>query len=464
MATVLVVDDEERYLKIYSMNLSDAGYQVHTANSVEKAIQLFEESHPSAVITDLKMPKQTGEDLLNYVSTHSPHTPVIILTAYGDVQSAVAMMRRGAFHYLLKPVEMDELKLFVDQAVRFQQLTLEVEYLREQDKEREGFEGLIGQSPSMMQLFALIDRVAKSDSTVLILGQSGTGKEMVAQAIHRRSSRSSGAFIPTNCIALPRELLESEMFGHVRGSFTGAVGSKVGKFELADKGTLFLDEIGDMDRNLQGKILRVLQDGSIEPVGATTSKKVDVRVLAATNCDLQERVRQGAFREDLFYRLNVVPVVVPPLHDRQEDIPVLVQHFLQKKAQGKTIPKIPSQVIQALMRYSWPGNVRELENLIERFVVLESLDVFRAVGYSLPAAAPPVSTQSSVKLMLEQEFSYKDAKAQVVSDFDREFLTEALKKANGNITRAAEIVGMDRKNFSDKLSEIGVDAKKFKNQ
>lgn len=464
MATVLVVDDEERFLKIYSMNLSDAGYQVHTANSVEKAIQLFEESHPSAVVTDLKMPKQTGEDLLDYISRNSPHTPVIILTAYGDVESAVALMRRGAFHYLLKPVEMDELKLFVDQAVRFQQLTLEVEYLREHGVEREGCEGLIGQSDAMMQLFAMVDLVAKSDSTVLILGQSGTGKEMVAQAIHRKSVRRQGAFIPTNCIALPSELLESEMFGHVRGSFTGAVGSKVGKFELADKGTLFLDEIGDMNRNLQGKILRVLQDGTIEPVGATTSKKVDVRVLAATNCDLQERVRQGAFREDLFYRLNVVPITVPPLQDRREDIPLLVQHFLNKKAQGKSIPKIPSQVIQALMRYNWPGNVRELENLIERFVVLESLDVFRAVGYSVPTSAPPVSTQSHVKLMVEQSVTYKDAKAQIISDFDREFLAEALKKAAGNISRAAELVGMDRKNFSDKLSEMGIDAKKYKNQ
>lgn len=461
MASVLVVDDEVRMLKILSMNLSDSGYQVFTANNVKEAVKVFDENLPSVVITDLRMPQQSGQDLLSHVSTNSPHTAVIILTAYGTIESAVEMMRHGAFHYLLKPCDMDELKLVVEQAIRFQQLSLEVEYLREQDVEREGFEGLVGQSEPMMQLFAFIDRVAQSDSTVLILGESGTGKEMVAQAIHRKSQRRSGPFIPVNSIALPGELLESELFGHVRGSFTGAVGSKVGKFELADKGTLFLDEIGDMASNLQGKILRVLQDGTIEPVGGTSSKKVDVRILAATNCDLQERVRQAMFREDLFYRLNVVPITVPPLMDRREDIPLLVQHFLRKKATGRPIPPIPPQVTEALIRYNWPGNVRELENLIERFVVLESLEVFRAVGYMQSPISSPPAGPSKAKQMIEQGTSYRDAKARVLSDFDKEFFGEALKKSKGNVSRAAEITDMHRKNFHMKITELGLDPNQY---
>ena len=461
MATVLLVDDEVRMLKILTMNLSDAGYQVFSATSVEEAKEAFDTNLPSVVITDLKMPKQSGEDLMGYLAENSPHTPVIILTAYGTIESAVEMMRRGAFHYLLKPCDMDELKLVVQQAVRFQQLSLEVEYLREQDVEKEGFEGLVGQSRLMMQLYALIDRVAKSESTVMILGESGTGKEMVAHAIYRLSARRSEPFIPVNCIALPSELLESEMFGHVRGSFTGAIRSNVGKFELADKGCLFLDEIGDMAPHLQGKILRVLQDGTIEPVGGTSSKKVDVRIIAATNCNLKDRVRQGRFREDLYYRLNVVPVTVPPLRDRSEDVPLLVQHFLTKKGAGKPVPALPPQVINALIRYNWPGNVRELENLIERFVVLESLEVFRAVGYS-PGPRTPLSVEhTKAKELVQQGVSYRDAKAQLLNEFEKELFTEALKKANGIVARAAEILDMHRKNFHVKISELGIDPSQF---
>jgi len=457
MASVLIVDDEVRMLKVLSLSLSEAGYQVLTANSVDEAKKQFDENIPSVVLTDLKMPKQTGDALLEHISNNSPHTPVIILTAYGTIESAVEMMRQGAFHYLLKTCDMEELKLVVDQAVRYQQLSLEVEYLREQGSESDGFEGLIGNAEVMMRLFGLVDRVANSDSTALILGESGTGKEMVAHAIHRRSNRKQGAFIPVNCIALPGELLESEMFGHVRGSFTGAVDSKPGKFALADKGTLFLDEIGDMDPNLQGKILRVIEDGTIEPVGGTKPKKVDVRLITATNCDLQERVKQGKFREDLFYRLNVVPLTVPPLRDRKEDVPALVQHFLEKKGGGKNVLPIPPQVINALIRYNWPGNVRELENLIERFVVLESLEVFRAVGYSAgaPAASEPVKTNAGI--MLEEGISYRDAKSDVLNEFDREFFTEALKKTKGNVTRAAALCDMHRKNFHTKMAELGID-------
>ncbi|HEQ60127.1 MAG TPA: sigma-54-dependent Fis family transcriptional regulator, partial [Firmicutes bacterium] len=317
MATILVVDDESRFLKILSVVLSEEGYEVFTARDGAKALELFDQVSPDVVITDLKMPGLSGEALLREVKGRSPNTAVIILTAYGTIESAVAAMRQGAFHYILKPCNMEELKIVVRNALEVQQLALENQYLRSQLDAQWGFEDIVGRSAAMQQLFQLIGRVATTESTVLISGESGTGKELVARAIHRRSHRAEKRFVPINCVAIPEELLESELFGHVKGAFTGAIQSRQGRFELADRGTIFLDEIGDMSPRLQGKLLRVLQEKTIEPVGATHGKRVDARIVAATNADLSERVRQGRFREDLFYRLNVVPIRLAPLRERK---------------------------------------------------------------------------------------------------------------------------------------------------
>lgn len=460
MATILVVDDEARMRKVISLALTEEGHEVLEAENAAEAIESIRTTALSLVITDLRMPGGDGTEVLKGARATSLHLPVIILTAYGTVENAVQALKDGAHDYLLKPCDLDELKLSVKKALRVQQLTLENRYLREQLSGRSGYGELVGRSPKMLQVFEVIARVAPGDSTVLIRGESGTGKELVARAIHRDSPRKESPFVAVNCMALPSDLLENELFGHVRGAYTGAVSASVGKFELADEGTLFLDEIGDMQPRMQGKILRAIQERVIEPVGGTRSKRIDVRIVAASNADLEEKVRTGEMRTDLYYRLNVVPIQIPPLRERREDIPLLVEHFLAEKSNGRPTLKFSPEDLTLMSRYHWPGNVRELENLVERAVVLGTANVAHIMpGMSVDVI--PAATSTSHPFEELTGLSYRDAKRLVLGEFESYYFSRILRETKGNISQAAEVMQMHRKNLHTKLAELKLDPKQF---
>ena len=461
MATILVVDDEARMRKVISLALAEDGHEILEAENAAQALEIIRSTALSLVITDLRMPGGDGTEVLKGARATSLHLPVIILTAYGTVENAVQALKEGAHDYLLKPCDLDELKLSVKKALWVQQITLENRYLREQLSGKSGYGELVGRSPKMVRVFELIARVAQGDSTILIRGESGTGKELVARAIHRDSPRREQPFVAVNCMALPSDLLENELFGHVRGAYTGAVSTSVGKFELADGGTLFLDEIGDMQPRMQGKILRAIQEKVIEPVGGNRSKHVDVRIVAATNSNLEEKVEKGEMRADLYYRLNVVPIIIPPLRERKEDIPLLVEHFLAKKSNGRPTLKFAPEDMALLTRYHWPGNVRELENLVERAVVLGTTNVTHlmpaiAFGTAAPqGAAAPHPFHDLVDLV------YKDAKKMVIDEFDKYYFSQILRRTKGNVSQAADLMRIHRKNLHLKLSDLNLDPKQF---
>ncbi len=446
--------------KVISLALVEEGHEVLEAENATQALEIIRTTALSLVITDLRMPGGDGTEVLKGARATSLHLPVIILTAYGTVENAVQALKDGAHDYLLKPCDLDELKLSVTKALRVQQLTLENRYLRDQLSGRSGYGELIGRSPKMVHVFELIARVAQGDSTVLIRGESGTGKELVARAIHRDSPRKENPFVAVNCMALPADLLENELFGHVRGAYTGAVTASVGKFELADGGTLFLDEIGDMQPRMQGKILRAIQERVIEPVGGTRSKRVDVRIVAATNTDLEEKVRKNEMRADLYYRLNVVPIILPPLRERLEDVSLLVEHFLAKKSNGRPNLKFSSQDMTMLSRYHWPGNVRELENLVERAVVLGTTNVSHLMPALSPGFIPPAIDNSHPFDDLAG-LPYKDAKRLVLDEFEKVYFSRILQRTNGNVSQAAEMMRIHRKNLHTKLAELNLDPKEF---
>jgi DNA-binding NtrC family response regulator len=459
MGSVLVVDDEVKMLTILKLNLQEDSHEVYTATSGEDAISILEKHTIGAVVTDMRMPGMSGADLLLWIKGNQPYVQVIMLTAYESTKDAVAAMREGALDYLTKPCDMDELRVSVNKALDMRQDKLELQYYRE----KEGLGDLIGQSEPMQRVFEMIKRVADSSSTVLILGESGTGKELVARAIHDNSSRRSGPMISLNCMAVPDDLLESELFGHVRGAFTGAIGTRIGKMDMAHRGTLFLDEIGDMKLPMQGKLLRALQEKVIEPVGGSESRRVDVRIIAATNVDLKARVKEGIFREDLYYRLNVVPITLPPLRNRRDDIPLLLRHFLETRyhANEEVVKSLLDEdKLRALSHYRWPGNVRELENIIERAVVLGTTDLAGLMGVP-PAPSSAKTTESSAKEMDFDEHSYRDAKQSVLESFERRFFTRLLKKSRGNVSRAAEMCRMHRKNLHTKLVELQINPREY---
>ncbi|MFH1737538.1 MAG: sigma-54 dependent transcriptional regulator [bacterium] len=460
MATILVVDDEARMRKVISLALTDDGHEVLEAENAAQAVEIIRTTALSLVITDLRMPGGDGSEVLKGARATSLHLPVIILTAYGTVENAVQALKEGAHDYLLKPCDLDELKMSVNKALWVQQMTLENRYLREQLSGRSGYGELVGRSPKMVQVFEMIARVAQGDSTVLIRGESGTGKELVARAIHRDSLRKERPFVAVNCMALPSDLLENELFGHVRGAYTGAVSASMGKFELADGGTLFLDEIGDMQGRMQGKILRAIQEKVIEPVGGTRSKRVDVRIVAATNSELEEKVRSGAMRADLYYRLNVVPITVPPLRDRREDIPLLVDHFLAKKSNGRPSLRFAPEDMALLSRYHWPGNVRELENLVERAVVLGTTNVAHLMpSISFGGTSPPVTASHPFHDLID--LSYREAKHLVMDEFEKYYFAQILRQTKGNVSQAADLMQMHRKNLHTKLADLDLDPKRF---
>jgi DNA-binding NtrC family response regulator len=443
---ILVADDEPNMLDLFKKVLGKEGYQVVAASSGEEAVQKLDTERFDLLISDLKMPGLSGFDLLKKAKSVNPTMPCILLTAYGTIDSAVAAMKEGAYDYLTKPVNNDEITLTVKKALDLHRLTREVEQLREKVGVESALGNIIGRSKPMRDLFRLIERVAGSNTTILIYGESGTGKELVARAIHQQSPRRTRPFVAIDCGALPETLLESELFGHVRGSFTGAVSNKKGLFEEADGGTLLLDEIGDTTPAFQSKLLRVLQENEIRPVGGNKTLKVDVRVIAATNKDLKKSVERKSFREDLYYRLAVVPIIIPPLRQRREDIPLLADHFIRKYCERNGFePKlILPKTLKLLIESPWPGNVRELENVIERAVLM--------------SPGPEISADALfMEPMVDQpEDALPEAIRMATETVEKEKIAEATRQAKGNRSLAAKLLGISRATLYNKLKRYNL--------
>jgi DNA-binding NtrC family response regulator len=454
---VLVVDDEKALVLALKGLLTKEGYQVETASTGEEALRRIETGNFHVVITDLSMDGASGMQVLEGARAVDPDLAVIMITAYGSEKIAVQAMKLGAVDYIPKPFDNDELRLVVRRCMDTVLLRHDHRRLLEQVQGVFGFDQIVGRSPAMRRVFETIEKVADTDVTVLIRGESGTGKELVANALHYRSPRRNKPLIKMNCAALSRELVESELFGHERGAFTGAIARREGKFEAADGGTLFLDECGDMPLETQAKLLRAIQEKEFERVGGNQPITVDVRLLAATNHDLEAAVRAGTFREDLYYRLRVIELAIPPLHERREDIPLLVEHFLAAAAERFRRPAKPltPQALQACVAHQWRGNVRELRSAVEQAVLLApgpeitEADLF---GLALPAAANVAAVSSSTVTPL----SFREAKDRLVENFEREFLQQALRRHGGNITKAAEEVGMYRQSFQQKMRELRI--------
>ncbi len=440
------MDDEPAQLELVSGFLAKHGLEVLTAADGTAALERFRAEPVELILTDQKMPGLSGLDLLQAARTVNPEVAVIVMTAYGTIEHAVAAIKGGATDYLTKPLSLDELLHRIGQVHDRQRLLEENRDLREALRERHRVEGIIGESGRMQEVLSLLMRVAPSDATVLIRGESGTGKELIAKAIHYASARAAGPLVAVNCAALPENLLESELFGHEKGAFTGAQALRRGRFELAHGGSLFLDEIGDVPAHLQVKLLRVLQERAIERVGSSRPIPVDVRLLAATHRDLEARVRRGEFREDLYYRVNVVTIVVPPLRERREDIPLLLDHFLAKfaRANGKTVRGLTREARDALLRYDYPGNVRELENLVERAVVLTRDEVIGAGDLPLSLTEDGMETGEAASLQA------------AVEGLERRLIRDALASAGGVQTRAADRLGISERVLRYKLKKYGL--------
>jgi DNA-binding NtrC family response regulator len=448
---ILLVDDSTMTLEIIGERLKQEGYWVDCASSAVEAFAKASHNSYDIVLTDLVMPERDGMEVLAHFTDRYPETIVILLTGYATVETAVEAMRRGAFDYLTKPTKLDEISLVLKRAQELIALKAENVLLRSQIQELQRFERIVGKSKPMQALYKIVQRVAKTDSTVLILGESGTGKELIANAIHGNSTRKDKPFVPINCGAIPEELMESELFGHEKGAFTGALKERKGRFELANWGTVFLDEIGDMSPKLQVKLLRFLQERKFERVGSSRTVEVDVRVIAATNKDLEQEVANGKFREDLFYRLNVIPIHAPPLRERTGDIVILVQHFLRQHCEKKEIPQktIASAALDILLRYEWPGNVRELENVIERLVILVETDQIQVDD--LPARMRQQDPGHSPPLM-EIDDNGIDLK-QILDDLENHLIMEALKKSSGVKNKAAALLGLNRTTLIEKMKK-----------
>jgi DNA-binding NtrC family response regulator len=451
-ASILVVEDDRAQREALQEILQQEGYDLETVPDGETGLRRLQEQGFDLVLTDMSLPGVGGLDILKFLVQHQPHCLCIIVTGYATVKNSVDAMRQGAYDYLPKPVDPQELRLVVRRALEHQRLQQENLQLKKQLFKRFGFTNIIGTSEPIAQLFELVRKVADTDSTVLLLGESGTGKELIARALHYNSHRRQGNLVAVNCAAIPEELLESELFGHERGAFTHAVRTRIGRFEQASGGTIFLDEIADMSPALQVKLLRVLQDHSFERIGGVKSIKVDIRVVAATNQDLENLVKQGNFREDLYYRLNVIPIRIPPLRDRIADIPLLVMHFLQEFSRKKKKPpkRLSPQAMDLLVRYPWPGNVRELENLVERLVILTEGDVvevddlpqrFRE-AHSLGAEAQSIDFPGE-GLNLPQ----------ALQEFERRLILQALERSNWVKSRAAQLLCLNRTTLIEKMKK-----------
>ncbi|HJT86894.1 MAG TPA: sigma-54 dependent transcriptional regulator [Bryobacteraceae bacterium] len=448
--SILVVDDDESLRRVTQMQLEEAGYRVFTSPDGTDALRRIDEENPALVITDLKMPGLSGLDLLKQVRREYPRTAVLMITAFGTVQTAVEAMKAGACDYITKPIDYEELVLLVHRAMEHQRLVEEVRQLRLSLDAKYGFEAIVGHSDALLHVLELAARVAQRDSTVLIRGETGTGKELLARAIHQNSRRKDQPFVTINCGAIPKDLLESELFGHARGSFTGAFAPKRGKVESADRGTLFLDEIGELPPELQVKLLRLIQQGEVEKVGATSLITVDVRIIAATHRNLQALIEDGSFREDLFYRLAVIPLELPPLRQRAEDIPELVESLFLKAKQKHHLPdlRLPAALLPYFCGYGWPGNVRELENVIERLAVLSIGDEIRLddlpefLRHEKPGA-------EAVRIELPPHGISLDA-------VEKDLILKALQKFDGNQTKAAAYLDISRRALIYRMEKHGI--------
>jgi two-component system response regulator AtoC len=460
---ILVVDDEPNLRRVLRAQLERDGYDVHTAEDGEQAIALLRDNHLDLVITDLRMPKLDGMELLRRIVSSEDAVPVVMITAHGTVDTAVEALKTGAFDYITKPFDQAEVRTIVRKALRTQDLSA-TEASRPIHDIIEGVRyGIIGRSQSILDLYAVLDRVAGTPTTVLITGESGTGKELVARALHENSNRRDKPFIKVNCAAIPRDLMESELFGYERGAFTGAVTSKPGRFELASGGTLFLDEIGSIPVEMQVKLLRALQESKFERVGGVRTIRVDVRLVAATNSELKKEIAAGSFREDLYYRLNVVPIRLAPLRERREDIPLLVDHFVQKfnARLNKQVRGAEPETRELLSQYPWPGNIRELENVIERAVLfcdggaLRVADLPEEVRELEPEKTPNSASQPPAPNPPPSDGLKEQVKA-AMSRLERELIVRALEQTRGNVTHAARLLKISRKGLQLKMKELGL--------
>ena len=445
-AKILVIDDDTSLRRVIEYNLQEEGYEVLAASSGEEGLKLFREVLPGIVITDMKMSGIDGLTVLRSIKEISPETLVIIITAFGKVDVAVEAMKAGAFDYITKPFSRDALRLTVAKAVKFSGLTEENRRLKSELSEKADFRTIIGSSKKMEQVFEMIRKVADTEATVLITGESGTGKELVARAIHAGSSRRDAPFVTINCAAIPRDLIESELFGHTKGAFTGAIKDKAGKFQLADGGTIFLDEVGELLPELQPKLLRVLQEKEIDPVGSLKSQKVDVRVVSATNLDIEKAVSDGHFREDLYYRLAVIEIHLPPLRQRRTDIPLLIRYFCSKLGNDRI--RIDDNALDLLSKYSWPGNVRELQNTVERLMIMRNSDTISSG--ELPDKFRQSGTQKCAIINLPDEGCS-------LEELEREIVIEALERNGWNQTAAARFLRIPRHVLIYRLEKFGIE-------
>ncbi|MBW2281697.1 MAG: sigma-54-dependent Fis family transcriptional regulator [Deltaproteobacteria bacterium] len=456
---ILVAEDERAIQLAIRGLLRREGYEVELADNGEAAIRKIRETPLDLVLTDLALGQgPSGMDVLRFSKEHRPEAAVVMITAHGTEKIAVEAMKLGAEDYVPKPFDNEELRVVVKRALERTRLQRENRMLLERVERDFGFENLIGSGPAMKQVFETIQKVAETDLSVLIRGESGTGKEGVAQALHQRSSRRTRPFVAVNCAAISKELVESELFGHEKGAFTGADARRIGKFEAADEGTIFLDEIGDMPQDTQAKVLRVLQEKAFERVGGNREVEVDVRVVAATHRDLEEEVRAGRFREDLYYRLNVVEIAIPPLRERVEDIPALAERFLTQVSERLDREKktIDADAVAALARHAWRGNVRELRNAIEQASVLSPGQLIGAGDLRLGGLDPAETAAQDGPGAVSTDLPFRDAKRSIVERFERGYLIQALRSHGGNISRTAEAIGMVRQSLQQKIRELGL--------
>jgi DNA-binding NtrC family response regulator len=447
---ILVVEDEAKLRRVIALHLAGAGYAVDQAASAEEALRLAENA--SLVLTDLRLPGMDGLDLLASLHRQNAAVPVVVMTAFGSVDTAVEAMKRGAADFLQKPFSLDHLSTVVAKAFELSSLREENTRLREELGQRYQFANIVGRGPKMQEILAAVERVAPARTTVLLCGESGVGKDLIARAIHHHSPRHANPFVKINCTAIPENLMESELFGYEKGAFTGAATTKPGKFEQADTGTAFLDEIGDVPPAIQVKLLRVLQEREFERLGSNKTRQIDVRVVAATNVDLRAALEEGNFREDLYYRLNVFPITIPPLRERHEDIPLLARHFLEKYAREQASPvrEIAEDAMAKLTGHSWPGNVRELENVIERSLLLAGADALHAADIHLdaPRTTTPATAANGAAFLPE---------GVTLDEHERTLIREALARAGGNKSQAARLLGLTRNALRYRLTQMGLE-------
>lgn len=449
-ARILIVEDEDKLRRVIQLHLESAGFEVDQAGSAEQALPLVVMA--DLVITDLRLPGMGGMQLIQEIQARGATAGVIVMTAHGSVENAVEAMKLGAADFLQKPFSLDHLNTVVQKALAVHALRAENSRLRDELDQRYRFDSIVGRSPAMREIFQTVSRVAPMRTTVLLAGESGVGKDMIARAIHQNSPRKNNPFVKINCTALPENLMESELFGYEKGAFTGANASKPGKFEQADSGTVFLDEIGDVPGNIQVKLLRILQEKQFERLGSNLTRNVDVRVIAATNVNLRAALEGGTFRQDLYYRLNVVPINIPPLRERREDIPFLAIHFVEKLAKelGSPVREISPAAMDRLHDHTWPGNVRELENTLERSMVLSSGPILEATDVRIESHGHSGSQGSNQQPLLPEGMT--------LEQWEQMLIREALRRANGNKSQAARLLGLTRNALRYRLSQMGLDS------